>query len=78
MNPIDPTLEIDPEVDMAIDNDPNLEPSNPNATNIPPEPRMPTRKDISLRDFLAKMDDYAPIVRPKSRPDLKHVTRSEG
>ncbi|KAI0010566.1 transcription initiation factor TFIID 23-30kDa subunit-domain-containing protein [Xylariaceae sp. FL0662B] len=28
----------------------------------PSEPRMPTRKDISLKEFLAKMDDYAPII----------------
>jgi transcription initiation factor TFIID subunit 10 len=28
-----------------------------------PEPKLPTRKDASLKEFLAKMDDYAPIVR---------------
>lgn len=28
-----------------------------------PEPRLPTRKDTSLKEFLNKMDDYAPIVR---------------
>lgn len=27
-----------------------------------PEPKAVTRKDIPLKDFLAKMDDYAPIV----------------
>lgn len=27
-----------------------------------PESRMPSRKDTSLREFLSKMDDYAPIV----------------
>ena len=27
-----------------------------------PESRMPTRKDASLKEFLIKMDDYAPIV----------------
>lgn len=27
------------------------------------DPRLPTRKDISLKEFLNKMDDYAPIVR---------------
>lgn len=26
------------------------------------EPKLPTRKDASLKDFLSKMDDYAPIV----------------
>ena len=29
----------------------------------PPEPKLPTRKDASLKEFLSKMDDYAPIVR---------------
>lgn len=63
MGSVDPALEIDPDVDMAIDSGPVPEPSGLNATGLPPEPRIPTRKDISLRDFLAKMDDYAPIVR---------------
>ncbi len=27
------------------------------------EPKLPTRKDASLKEFLNKMDDYAPIVR---------------
>lgn len=27
-----------------------------------PESRLPSRKDTSLREFLNKMDDYAPIV----------------
>lgn len=37
--------------------------------NPPPEiaplqdPRLPTRKDTSLREFLNKIDDYAPIVK---------------
>lgn len=31
-----------------------------------PESRLPTRKDVSLREFLNKMDDYAPIVRSSS------------
>lgn len=28
------------------------------------EPRIPAKKDATLREFLSKMDDYAPIVRP--------------
>ena len=40
----------------------------PNAANVPQppmpaEPKLPTRKDTSLKEFLNKMDDYAPIVR---------------
>ena len=27
-----------------------------------PDPKLPTRKDPSLKEFLSKMDDYAPIV----------------
>lgn len=27
-----------------------------------PEPRIPQKKDASLREFLGKMDDYAPII----------------
>lgn len=27
------------------------------------DPRLPTRKDTSLKEFLSKIDDYAPIVR---------------
>ena len=65
-NPDEPEMEEDADVIMNID---------PTATEKPaadiemeeepiPEPREPTKKDISLRDFLAKMDDYAPIVGP--------------
>lgn len=28
----------------------------------PTEAKLPTRKDTSLREFLSKIDDYAPIV----------------
>ncbi|KAI9703797.1 MAG: hypothetical protein M1836_007567 [Candelina mexicana] len=27
-----------------------------------PDPRIPTKKDASLREFLSKMDEYAPII----------------
>jgi hypothetical protein len=36
-----------------------------------PEPKLPTRKDASLKEFLSKMDDYAPIV-----SELKPYTAS--
>ncbi len=54
--------ELDTEIDMSVDPAP-ADPSNPELDGPIPESREPTRKDISLRDFLAKMDDYAPIVR---------------
>ena len=56
----------------APDADADAQPSE-DAAGAPPtiqEPRMPTKKDTSLREFLGKMDDYAPIVRcaPLLRP----------
>ena len=59
--PLTDDAELDPEIDMAIDPAPP-EPENPVLEEALPEPREATRKDISLRDFLGKMDDYAPIV----------------
>lgn len=35
------------------------------------EARIPTKKDASLREFLGKMDDFAPIVRPFSLSRLR-------
>lgn len=68
--------ELDPEIDMALDPAPP-DPENPEIEATLPEPREPTKKDISLRDFLSKMDDYAPIVRlpPSLPPPLKHLLR---
>jgi len=41
----------------------NANANTTNATTPPiPESRLPTRKDASLKQFLGKMDDYAPIV----------------
>ena len=65
-NADDPEIEEDADIDMNID---------PSATEKPAaetemeedlieEPKEPTKKDVSLRDFLGKMDDYAPIVSP--------------
>lgn len=36
------------------------------------ETRMPAKKDVALRDFLGKMDEYAPIV---SSPSLRVARR---
>ena len=62
--PDEPEVEEDADIDMNI---------NPAATEKPAvdteiddeaiaEPKEPTKKDVSLCEFLAKMDDYAPIV----------------
>ncbi|EXF80914.1 transcription initiation factor TFIID 23-30kDa subunit [Colletotrichum fioriniae PJ7] len=37
-------------------------PAVPEAVAPGPEPKAITRKDMSLREFLTKMDDYAPII----------------
>ncbi|GJC83804.1 transcription initiation factor TFIID subunit 10 [Colletotrichum tofieldiae] len=37
----------------------------PEAVAPGPEPKAITRKDMSLREFLTKMDDYAPITDPR-------------
>lgn len=39
---------------------PDMEPEA--APSAAPEPKMPSRKDTSLREFLHKIDDYAPVV----------------
>ncbi|KAI9679546.1 MAG: hypothetical protein M1817_005568 [Caeruleum heppii] len=43
--------------DTAADADVDLDPVAP-----APEPRVPSKKDSTLREFLGKMDDYAPII----------------
>jgi len=70
--------------------DPAPAPAQPNgvkengaAAVIPlPDSKAPTRKDASLKDFLNKMDDYAPIVRLPAaalssprRPDADRCSR---
>jgi len=62
----DPTLNgaIDANINMDLNPDAPISDPHPTQEEPPPEPPAPTKKDISLRDFLSKMDDYAPIVRP--------------
>ena len=41
----------------------NMDGTNDDAPAVPQiETRMPAKKDVALRDFLSKMDEYAPIV----------------
>jgi len=68
----DPTTQPDPilngatdaDIDMDLHPDAPISDPPPTEEEPAPEPPAPTKKDISLRDFLSKMDDYAPIVRP--------------
>lgn len=61
----DPEVEVDADIDMNIDTTAVEKPPPTDAEveeEAIPEPREPAKKDVSLRDFLSKMDDYAPIV----------------
>ncbi|KAG7006451.1 hypothetical protein G7Y79_00014g036260 [Physcia stellaris] len=60
----DQTLDGTLDVDIDMDLNPQPAPPSPEATveAIPEPPPAPTKKDISLREFLSKMDDYAPII----------------
>lgn len=42
---------------------PQSSPTAPDPIVPEPEARIPAKKDATLREFLDKMDDYAPIVR---------------
>ncbi|KAK5003427.1 hypothetical protein LTR16_006458 [Cryomyces antarcticus] len=50
-----PPANLDGALDTASDHDMA-------GTAHAPEPRIPAKKDASLREFLGKMDDYAPII----------------
>ncbi|KAI8630957.1 transcription initiation factor IID, TAF10 subunit [Xylariaceae sp. FL1651] len=41
---------------------PGTAPQNEEEHPAPAEPKIASRKDISLKEFLGKMDDYAPII----------------
>lgn len=55
------------DVDVPVDEEMKNAIEEPKEDEVDPaapatEAKMPTRKDTSLKEFLAKMDDYAPIV----------------
>ena len=70
------SLDADPDVDMveppldplssenlpAADGTEEPEKNGEDETLAAEEPRVPVRKDVSLREFLSRMDEYAPIV----------------
>jgi hypothetical protein len=75
---VDSALDNDPDIDMAgaapdapvppqVDgaNDPDAEGGEVRQEALDlnlEEARLPLRKDVSLREFLSKMDDFAPVV----------------
>lgn len=65
---LDPSAEVDvsqePTQPDSMQIDSITEDAMPSATEVPTasEPKIPAKKDASLREFLGKMDDYAPIV----------------
>lgn len=77
--PIEPTLpSMDASTDAPDTRSPSARAAEPTTTDpagnvevkaesgLGPEivePRIPAKKDATLREFLGKMDDYAPIVR---------------
>lgn len=78
--PPDTKMEVTDELDQSVENEinhdatqadaMNLDGANDDAPNGVPEPvtafeqRIPAKKDATLREFLGKMDEYAPIVGP--------------
>ena len=76
--PPDTKMEVNDELDQSVENEinhdatqadaMNLDGANDDAPNGVPEPaaafeqRIPAKKDATLREFLGKMDEYAPIV----------------
>lgn len=82
--PRDPEIkeeELDASIEDTINPNPlpettdamNLDGANDDGPVAPAlEPKIPVKKDASLREFLSKMDDYAPIVslirEPKDTP----------
>lgn len=50
-------------VDNDNDGDMNLDNAEPPSTQTQTQPEpIPSRKDVTLREFISKMDDYAPII----------------
>ena len=77
--PRDPEIDVDIDAEMTDTQNAsapnangtsssNIDPDNPPQTDNQPSTSAAhhNRKDATLREFLSKMDDYAPIVRPSS------------
>ncbi|KAJ5120454.1 Transcription initiation factor TFIID 23-30kDa subunit [Penicillium bovifimosum] len=78
-------IKTEPDLDASIENDVDMATDKPTEENeaatapgqdpMAPAPE-PSKKETSLREFLSKMDDYAPIVNPRrSHSSLPHSRR---
>ena len=67
-------IKTEPDLDASIEQDVEMNPDPQNTEDAPgidpmaPAPQ-PSKKETSLREFLGKMDDYAPIVSLQSNND---------
>jgi hypothetical protein len=63
-----PETQVTESMNMDSTNDDALQASGSTVPDAPvaQEARIPAKKDANLKEFLGKMDDYAPIVRPLS------------
>jgi transcription initiation factor TFIID subunit 10 len=59
-----PETQVADSMNMDGANEPDPQASGSTVADIPvaQEARIPAKKDANLREFLGKMDDYAPIV----------------
>lgn len=85
--PSEDNIKTEPDLDASIEQDVEMNPEQPEeAPAVDPMAPAPTpsKKETSLREFLGKMDDYAPIVcspdspRPSQHPanHLRSLTPS--
>lgn len=65
--PSEDNIKTEPDLDASIEQDVEMNPEQPDEAPavdpIAPAP-TPSKKETSLREFLGRMDDYAPIVCP--------------
>ncbi|KAK6844801.1 transcription initiation factor IID- TAF10 subunit [Apiospora arundinis] len=60
--PTENTLPVPAGNNTTNNNDAQVAEEDEEVNPEPQEAKMPTRRDISLKEFLNKMDDYAPII----------------
>lgn len=79
---VDVDTEMQTESSNTMDNSSNAKSAAnmDGASDDPPavpqiDTRMPAKKDVALRDFLSKMDEYAPIVSSLSHRVATHCTQ---